>query len=108
MTNLDLEEKIVEIYEKNHQKHKDCNTRSGECACEVTEFANQLLSLFKQWLKENLPEEVDLDDKYDNEGKQLAKRLGIDTSKTPEWMRERRYGYNQALKDIKEVVKGQK
>ena len=51
-----IKEEIIKIYEKNHQKHKNCNTRSGECRCESLDLSEQILKLFEQTFKEILPE----------------------------------------------------
>lgn len=54
-------------------------------------------------IEEKIPEQS-LDDKYTKEEKALMIKM-FGNAKTPEYIRERRYGYNQARKELLNLLK---
>ena len=58
--------------------------------------------LLREEILKRLPEEKKIDDEYTSDEIPLVVEI-MGTTDTPEYLRERRYGYNLCLSDVKEI-----
>lgn len=95
-------------------KDRKSNFCSDLCNLMPSNFNNQEATIYRdgytkgkqeerERILKELPKEIPLDDKYSEEEIEVA--IGIfGNEKTPEYLRERRYGFNNCLKRLKSII----
>jgi len=79
---------------------------SFDCKPLIEYIEPRILELFEQEIKKIIPKELPLKEKTGKKEKEILKKVCGDT-KTPIWMKERRFGFNLCLNKIKENIKKQ-